>query len=131
MAAGARTGFGHSLESDPLDTLLTRASFWPSLGHYARLHGVCPQHLADTLRFAGQPGVPVTARLVFDTAAALAAGGFGKTPIESDDTPQHILDRELAEHAAANPGGWRRGKGSQPRGTRMRARPAARHSLGR
>jgi hypothetical protein len=53
----------------------TAPAFWSTVGNAAGLHRVERDHLADKLRRAGRPGGgPVTAELIYRTAAALAAG---------------------------------------------------------
>jgi hypothetical protein len=63
--------------SDPLSTVITtHQTFHATAANAAQLHGVDRGHLLTALRLAGQPREPVTARLIYDTAAALAAAGY-------------------------------------------------------
>lgn len=84
---GARSPWEDSeAASDPLNgkVINDRAVFFATLSNAARLHGVDAAHLATALRLAGKPGAPVTARLLYDTAAGLARAGYRVTAPAND-----------------------------------------------
>jgi hypothetical protein len=135
-------------EHNPLDTVIrSRASFVATVDNAAAERGLDTSQLFVELQRALKPGTAhITVGDIIRCADRLRDSGLAIPRFP--DAAQHILDRELAEHAAATPHcRWNRGRGAEKRGpagghgralgtpkkraTRSHARPASRHSLGR
>lgn len=84
-ALGPDPFLGPVAGGDPLDGIIrTRVAFDATVANAARLNGLDVDHLLTSLRLAGQPGVPVTAKLIYDTAAALRKAGYAIAPPAND-----------------------------------------------
>jgi hypothetical protein len=89
---------------DPLDRPINDAGvFWATVAHAARLHNVSADHVTTGLRLGGVRGVPVTARMVHDAAAALASAGYVLPPRAPEPLPPDVA-------ALAVPVRWRRAR---------------------
>jgi hypothetical protein len=70
-ATGDRAGY-HFDDGESPTYVNTESALWCTIRHYAELHKVDKDHLADTLLIVGRRGEPVTADGIWRTAQALA-----------------------------------------------------------